>query len=86
MRYSATEEELLQSLSNAHNSPAQGNVLKYRLQLDYWALNIRNSFCQGKLRIPVSETIFILVNFLFQFTAKWILHHPVAQITLSYLH
>ena len=38
MRYSATEEELLQSLSNTHSVPAQGNVLKYRL-LSYTNVN-----------------------------------------------
>ena len=32
MRYSATEEELLQSLSNTRSVPAEGNVVKYRLR------------------------------------------------------
>ena len=32
MRYSATEEELLQSLSNTRSVPAEGSVVKYRLQ------------------------------------------------------
>ena len=32
MRYSATEEELLQSLSNTRSIPAEGNAVKYRLQ------------------------------------------------------